>query len=249
MKISFFGVLHLLGFVCCMSTGINSASIESAVTMQPRRSAVIVGGGPSGLAASLLLEKCGWDDVTIVEKRSKDFFESSKAYLYLIDGRGQKCTNALGTVMIVVCLSVLSFCKTMSCNITDTQFPIWNHYPVVKRCLLYWFYAPEMQYMRVCDAGSYTRMMWFIYLQCYCSNVDPLPVGLTERIAEKGVMTSQYPGLNEVMPTGETKWEVNWVDEDAIEEHEWWKKNRRHQMFPNALLIESRYWTSALLET
>ena len=89
-----------------MSTEIKSASINSAASIRPRKSAVIVGAGPSGLAASLLLEKCGWDDVTIIEKRATNFFESSKAYLYLIDGRGQKCTDALGTVMIVVCLSV-----------------------------------------------------------------------------------------------------------------------------------------------
>jgi hypothetical protein len=74
-----------------------SATTQSVIsTVRNGRSAVIVGGGPVGLAASLMLEKCGWDDITIIEKRPINFFESSKAYLYLIDGRGQKCTNLLG---------------------------------------------------------------------------------------------------------------------------------------------------------
>ena len=74
-----------------------SATTQAVIsTVRNGRSAVIVGGGPVGLAASLMLEKCGWDDITIIEKRSINFFESSKAYLYLIDGRGQKCTNLLG---------------------------------------------------------------------------------------------------------------------------------------------------------
>ena len=95
------GTIHLVSLAWCMSTGTKPASMESVATIRPRKSAVIVGAGPSGLAASLLLEKCGWDDVTIIEKRATNFFESSKAYLYLIDGRGQKCTNALGTVIII----------------------------------------------------------------------------------------------------------------------------------------------------
>jgi FAD binding domain len=123
------GAILLLGFARSVSTGIKSASTR------PRRSAVIVGGGPSGLAASLLLEKCGWDDITIVEKRNTNFFESSKAYLYLIDGRGQKCRNALGIVIIIYCLSVPLFRNTVtineiSCIVTDNEFPyhiiIWS---------------------------------------------------------------------------------------------------------------------------
>jgi FAD binding domain len=117
------GLLRLLGLTRSMSTGIMSVSTDSAVTTRPRRSAVIIGGGPSGLAASLLLEKCGWDDVTIVEKRATNFFESSKAYLYLIDGRGQKCTNALGTIIIIVWLSALLLCDTISGIISDIEFP------------------------------------------------------------------------------------------------------------------------------
>jgi hypothetical protein len=117
------GLLRLLGITRSISTRIMSASFESAVTTRPRKSAVIVGGGPSGLAASLLLEKCGWDDVTIVEKRATNFFESSKAYLYLIDGRGQKCTNALGTIIIIVWLSSPLFRDTICSVDTDISFP------------------------------------------------------------------------------------------------------------------------------
>ena len=60
------------------------------------KSAVIIGAGPVGLAASLMLEKCGWNDITIIEKRPISSFESTKAYLYLIDGRGRKITDILG---------------------------------------------------------------------------------------------------------------------------------------------------------
>ena len=83
---------HVLG-----STAVRISSNVEATNKSPRgKSAVIIGGGPVGLAASLMLEKCGWSDITIVEKRSEEAFENTKAYMYLIDGRGQKITKVLG---------------------------------------------------------------------------------------------------------------------------------------------------------
>ena len=84
---------HALSMSSGVKSTVDSTSIRKAVKS---KSAVIIGGGPVGLAASLMLEKCGWNDITIIEKRSTSFFESTKAYLYLIDGRGQIMTDILG---------------------------------------------------------------------------------------------------------------------------------------------------------
>ena len=83
-----------------MSTATASVSATSKLSMKPvqKKSAVIIGAGPVGLAASLMLEKCGWTDITVVEKRSRDSFESTKAYLYLVDRRGHRLTDFLGKI-------------------------------------------------------------------------------------------------------------------------------------------------------
>lgn len=73
--------------------------VSTAVTVAPsKRSAVIAGAGPVGLATALTLAKSSvskFDDITVVERRQADAFESEKAYLYLLDGRGQRCTDSL----------------------------------------------------------------------------------------------------------------------------------------------------------
>lgn len=56
---------------------------------------VIVGGGPAGLSTALVLESRGWKDITIIEKRSPSSFETEKAYLYFLDGRGQRLTDSI----------------------------------------------------------------------------------------------------------------------------------------------------------
>lgn len=59
--------------------------------------AIVVGGGPAGLATALMLAKNGWTNITVLEKRpSADFYEPDKSFHYLIDGRGQKFTDLLG---------------------------------------------------------------------------------------------------------------------------------------------------------
>ena len=57
---------------------------------------LIIGAGPSGLAASLLFADLGYQNITVVERRSSAAdFEKNKAFTYQIDGRGQKLLKRL----------------------------------------------------------------------------------------------------------------------------------------------------------
>ena len=52
-------------------------------------SALIVGAGPVGFSTALALDSLGtFSEITVVEKRPETAFESTKAYLYLLDKRG-----------------------------------------------------------------------------------------------------------------------------------------------------------------
>ena len=83
-----------------MSSTTSPVTVIGHGNAEQTKSAVIIGAGPVGLAASLMLEKCGYTDITIVEKRPRDSFESSKAYLYLIDLRGQRVTDLIGQLYL-----------------------------------------------------------------------------------------------------------------------------------------------------
>lgn len=59
------------------------------------KTAVIVGGGPAGMATGLMLQQRGWS-TTIIEKRPEFLSEDeSKSYSYFLDGRGRKMTDML----------------------------------------------------------------------------------------------------------------------------------------------------------
>jgi 2-polyprenyl-6-methoxyphenol hydroxylase-like FAD-dependent oxidoreductase len=73
------------------------------------KNVVIVGGGPAGLGAALMLAKRGWQDIIVLEKRpSADYYEPDKSFSYQIDGRGQKLTDFLGLTSQLADLSVPS---------------------------------------------------------------------------------------------------------------------------------------------
>jgi 2-polyprenyl-6-methoxyphenol hydroxylase-like FAD-dependent oxidoreductase len=69
---------------------------------------LIVGGGPVGLSTAVMFSKRGYKDITVIERASKDHFDSERAYQYLLDGRGQKLTNLLGITNSVVMEAVSS---------------------------------------------------------------------------------------------------------------------------------------------
>jgi len=59
--------------------------------------AMVVGAGPSGMAAALMLEKRGWKSITVVERaQTVDYFDKERAFMYCIDARGQQLLKLVG---------------------------------------------------------------------------------------------------------------------------------------------------------
>jgi len=62
-----------------------------------KRSVFISGGGPAGLAAALLFDRLGWDEIVLAERRSgPSDFEKNKSFNYLVDKRSQRLFDRLG---------------------------------------------------------------------------------------------------------------------------------------------------------
>lgn len=62
-----------------------------------KRTVLISGGGPAGLAAALLFDQLGWDEIIVAERRSGPAdFEKNKSFNYLIDKRSQRLLERLG---------------------------------------------------------------------------------------------------------------------------------------------------------
>lgn len=65
--------------------------------MAAKRCVFISGAGPAGLAAALLFEQLGWEEIVLVEKRgSPEDFEKNKSFNYLLEPRGQRLLERLG---------------------------------------------------------------------------------------------------------------------------------------------------------
>lgn len=82
---------RLLRFLCLLSF----LQLISAL-VHGQKKAVIVGGGPAGLAAALVISNLKeFGEVTILETDLKSSFDPSRAYFYNINKRGQRFTEEL----------------------------------------------------------------------------------------------------------------------------------------------------------
>jgi kynurenine 3-monooxygenase len=87
----------------------NKTSSVSQTPKSRTQNAVIIGGGPAGIATALMLAKQGWTNITVIEKRpSAAYYEPDKSFSYQIDGRGQKLTDYLGITEALAKVSVAS---------------------------------------------------------------------------------------------------------------------------------------------
>ncbi|QDZ19286.1 FAD binding domain-containing protein [Chloropicon primus] len=63
------------------------------------KTAVVVGGGPCGLAAAIVLAKEGYEKVDVIERReSVDFFEPNLAFVFNANERGQALLDHVGAM-------------------------------------------------------------------------------------------------------------------------------------------------------
>ncbi len=87
-----------------------TAAVEPVVAPLPeakssKSGVVIVGGGPAGLGAALLLAKRGWQDITVLEQRSAfNTADADKSYGESVAHRRHAC---------MVCMhAMLTYCQS-----------------------------------------------------------------------------------------------------------------------------------------
>ena len=127
--------------------------------MAQKRSVFISGGGPAGLAAALLFDQMGWDEIVLAERRtSPSDFEKNKSFNYLVDLRGQRILNRLGigdrlpqygvatTTFTATTIAADGTSKTRSVPIVDPNRPVC--YWTTRRALL------TMLYEAIQEKGS-----------------------------------------------------------------------------------------------
>jgi len=62
-----------------------------------KQQVMISGGGPSGMAAAIMLLQYGWEDIVIIERQeSHAKFDRGKAFNYQLGGRGQNMLSHIG---------------------------------------------------------------------------------------------------------------------------------------------------------
>jgi len=98
--------------------GANTSPSTNGKEASRKKTAVIVGAGPAGLAAALVLSKVKkagstnfFDRVVVLEDAPKESYDPSRAYFYNINKRGQRFTDAFDIDLTKRGLEVTEFAK------------------------------------------------------------------------------------------------------------------------------------------
>ena len=157
---------------------------------------IVAGGGPSGLAAALMLKRHGFRNVIVIEKRSEESFQEAVAYTYLINGRGQRLTDLLdltGTIAQVgIGLSEVKelheFTADGKLNVKKTFRPpsACENYFIPRDRLLDIFRRKVEGFNANCNAGDQIKILFNTSIQAIdCMQDGVLSVKL-QCIADKG---------------------------------------------------------------
>ncbi|CAM9387569.1 unnamed protein product, partial [Pylaiella littoralis] len=158
------------------SLRMSAGDMQSAL----KEGAVIVGGGPSGLATALMLAKRGWTDISVIERTpSAGFFDPRVAFVYQIDCRGQKFLSAHdGLMEKLVATSVDSKSFTITRVPADGErkemaLPILDS----TRPSAYWLPRSVFQELLYGEVEAKYADKIKVYYSSKCDSIEQLPSG------------------------------------------------------------------------
>eukprot|EP00903_Cladosiphon_okamuranus_P016889 g15571.t1 len=141
--------------------------------------ALIVGGGPSGLATALMLAKRGWTDISVLERTpSAEFFDPLKAFVYQIDRRGQIFLDAHDLTEKLAAVSVDTR------NFTITRIPAEGErkemsLPIIDntRPTAYWLPRSVFQGLLYSEVEAKYPKQIKVFYSATCDSIEQLPGG------------------------------------------------------------------------